>query len=449
MKRAIFTTITLYLIISFGFNTFLFLRQKGSIRPFEKGWYSYERALLSSGKDVFNDLTKSIKNGDEIFISQFEWPRYVTHKRKVRDELDLKLANDLNQKKVSGVVYMDPLGFDFDPKNMRKNPVVAATSLLHWISCDHVFEVPNSKLAWFFSNPLSQKLVDISHLHLLEKLYSVLRITINHQKVVVINQGKSGAWLGSKNFDDAQGWYNFDHYLFVEGPLAQDIYYESLNSISEIDQSTAVISKLLTQARDQMSDIASVSFNSRQKMGRVLRRNETKEVALALIENSAEINIMMYRLVDHDMIEALNRAAERGAKINVLLDSNKTVAGFNIAYFPNLIAFKDLSSKIVVRIFDPDYESFLHAKSALFELENGSKVLICGSANWTKSSLVTGSFNDLGVAIVADEALEKEYKKSFNEVWQLAKSREDLIIDHLAFKAWLAKLVQSIGVLPY
>jgi hypothetical protein len=259
MKKFLFSLVLAIVLFSIGFNTFFFLKQRIERRPFNQGWYTYDSGKLAWGENVFSSLSESISPNDTVFISAFEWPRLVTPRRPPHHGLDLKLAHLLDEKKTKVVVYIDPLGFDF--------------------------------------------------------------------------------------------------------------------------------------------------------------------------QNNREL-------------------IKEGAKIEVILDPNKSILTYNIPFVPNIVAIDDLSSKIEVKIYDAG-DFFFHVKSALFTLDDETQVFMWGSANWTRSELVTATFNDLDVLIVPTKEIQEEFLKEFDTAWEVAKDRSEFKIDHPKTKLILTKLFQTIGAAPF
>jgi phosphatidylserine/phosphatidylglycerophosphate/cardiolipin synthase-like enzyme len=100
-----------------------------------------------------------------------------------------------------------------------------------------------------------------------------------------------------------------------------------------------------------------------------------------------ELDIAMFFVSDFEAIAALKRARERGAKIRVMLDPNRTAFGFRRVGIPN-VATAELLHKagIAVRWCDPHGEQ-CHSKIMTARFADGSAWISVGSTNLTRRNL--------------------------------------------------------------
>ena len=452
--KTICVIIGIYLLSSLGFNLYVYFHQLNTERPFEVGWYKFEEAHLSTDKEIYGDLTKSIKKNDSIFVSMFQWPRMEG--KKVHEGLDVKLASYLNQMDVRGDVYIDPFGFLYKTttREIESNPVVQAAPHLNWLVYDHPFELPNNVIMWIFCNSLISKTLNSISWTFPKNLYLFLKSSVNHQKIVILNQGNSGAWIGSKNFDDDIGWYSNDDFLFLKGDLAKVLYFECLSSINRIEGKVPILHNLLMHAKEQISSLPTFTYDlgvnpPEPQMGKILRNSEIRNAMLKLIEESKEIKISIFRLVDHSIIKALNKAADQGAKVEVILDADNTILGIRaFKYAPNVVSIKDLNKNIAVKVVDMGQFN-MHVKAALFTLKNEQKIYFVDTGNWSYGSLDRMAFNDMSAMILPPPEVEAQFIKQFEGFWNQAKERGSLKIKAFYFKYYMSKFTQLTGLAPW
>ncbi|OCA81995.1 phospholipase D family protein [Pseudobacillus wudalianchiensis] len=134
-----------------------------------------------------------------------------------------------------------------------------------------------------------------------------------------------------------------------------------------------------------------------------------------------EIWLAMFYLADRDIVDALTDAANRGVKVNMILDTNKNSFGKKKTGLPNIPMSEELREdshgKIHIRWFAPEPEQF-HTKMIYIKKKN-SGTIISGSANYTSRNL--NNFNlETDVKITGPRSAKaiKETERYFERLWQ-------------------------------
>lgn len=114
---------------------------------------------------------------------------------------------------------------------------------------------------------------------------------------------------------------------------------------------------------------------------------------LATADASTRIDMAAFYLSDRRVVDALAAAANRGARVRLLLDPNKDAFGYEKSGIPNRPVAAELRRRtggaIGIRWFDTTGEQF-HAKLVLMA-GDGTALLLAGSANFTSRNL--GDYN--------------------------------------------------------
>ena len=129
----------------------------------------------------------------------------------------------------------------------------------------------------------------------------------------------------------------------------------------------------------------------------------------------------MFYLSDRDVIEALLGAAERGARLRIILDPNRDAFGYEKNGIPNRPVAHELVGKsegaVAIRWYDTRGEQF-HSKMVYAEKTDGSATVVLGSANLTRRNLDGYNLElDVMVSAEAGAPLMKEIRDYLERVW--------------------------------
>ncbi|MBM7649852.1 HKD family nuclease [Bacillus ectoiniformans] len=157
---------------------------------------------------------------------------------------------------------------------------------------------------------------------------------------------------------------------------------------------------------------------------RLLTENKIENALVKEINNSKkgdEIWVAIFYLADRDIVDALTDAANRGAKTNIIMDTNKHSFGQKKNGLPNIPMSEELKEdsdgKINIRWFAPTPEQF-HAKMLYIKGEQESTI-ISGSANFTARNI--GDFNlesDVQITAPNDKEIVQDVDQYFHTLWE-------------------------------
>lgn len=114
------------------------------------------------------------------------------------------------------------------------------------------------------------------------------------------------------------------------------------------------------------------------------------------------IDVEMYTLTDHEVVEALERAEARGVQVRVILDPNQS------ANQQHVDRLKQRGAE--VKWFPVKKPALMHRKLAIVD---GTK-LFAGSVNWTHNGLAK---NEEVMLIVEDPEAATKLEELFAEDW--------------------------------
>lgn len=191
---------------------------------------------------------------------------------------------------------------------------------------------------------------------------------------------------------------------------------------------------------------------------RVLTEGKIERAILTELDKTAGgdlLVIVLFYLSDRDIVLAIKRAHQRGARIQVILDPNKDAFGRTKNGMPNRqVAAELVDIGIPVRWGNTHGEQ-LHSKMMLFDRGNGESSLILGSANLTRRNL-----NDLNLetnVLVhgrSGESIFQDTRSYFELLWKNDGTRE-FSVDYSAYAdksfalKMLYRLIEATGICTF
>lgn len=443
VKKIILSFIFLYFLFALFCNIYIHKFLSRQVIPFNQGWYHYNSASLSSDANIYPDLIASLKPQATVFISMFLWPYAINEKTKNLPPFDTLLAGDLNNKNINGEVFIDGINVDYkiQPSQLKRNPIIQATSRLHWTVLNQPYALPNNLIMWIIHTPWLQLFINRYTPNFLSEAYAVLKISSNHQKIVIINEGQS-AWIGSRNFNRIN-WNNQDQFLYFTGDIAKCIYLNAVKTIAYLNPGYENLYqdvKSHIQVKPSTIDTQHIPMN----FAKLLQTAAIKPTILSLIRESNHIDGEISLFDEEDIIAAMNNMLKHKGTINLILDPNKYIFRFKTPFMPNIIAIKDLAPEAKVRIQNTAFQ--MHTKAALFTLKNGSICYFNSTANWTRGALVFFAFNDVGVLLCNDKNIISQFNTNFANNWEHSTPRENLQISYNYWRYIAARAMSLIGV---
>lgn len=135
-------------------------------------------------------------------------------------------------------------------------------------------------------------------------------------------------------------------------------------------------------------------------------------------EAKSSILIAVYAFSQLEILMCLEQAIARGVKVKVITDNKVKVITDNkeVSLLQNITQGKKVRSCIYVydRTDNEDYRALFHAKACCID----SRVLLCGSANWTSSGL-NKNLEDFFVI----SPLTERQIQCFSEAWKILEER--------------------------
>ena len=218
-----------------------------------------------------------------------------------------------------------------------------------------------------------------------------------HHKFLVADGRR--AWTGSANFTTAGLYFDANNALIVES--------EAVARAFEAEFEELWRGRFGPQKRDTNEErftLAGVSLELYMAPS-----DRPRERLLELMESAQEsVQLAMFILTDNPLYEALERARERGARVEAVWDLT--------ALDGCLYSEVDELLREGVGVLDA-LPGLLHHKYAVIDGE----IVVTGSANWSRSGMER---NDENVVIVRSRAIAERFRQNFQRLLQDAQGYE-------------------------
>lgn len=162
--------------------------------------------------------------------------------------------------------------------------------------------------------------------------------------------------------------------------------------------------------------------------------------------------IGMFYFSDFDILNSVEKAAKRGAKIRIVADPNKDAFGIEKNGSPNRPALSKLKKscpEIEIKWYHTQGEQY-HTKMIAFSFSD-EYVAILGSGNFTRRNIK--GFNletDIEMALDKDSAIAEEIENYFNRIWNnengIYTLEFDSYQDDSFFSYWKYKFQEATGI---
>jgi len=297
------------------------------------------------------------------------------------------------------------------------NPLYSGVwnTFIRWSGTEGIGWLPNA-----FS-PQSPKVTARAYLKL-------LNFKANHRKVLATEKK---ALLTSANFHDASAFHSNIAFV-VEGDIIREILASEKAVAAFSGGSFSAVSNEEKREQDRQVDTMEktdedISVSTEDKSSKVkvrlLTEGKIKRELLKEMENveqGDQIWMGMFYLSDRQIINALIKASQRGAEINLIFDPNKDAFGIEKNGIPNKPVanelYKKAADKIKIKWYKTHGEQY-HTKLTFIKGRDHS-VIIGGSANLTKRNI--NNYNlEADLAIYADNSsvIVKEIEHYFLQIW--------------------------------
>jgi len=213
-----------------------------------------------------------------------------------------------------------------------------------------------------------------------------------HDKFAVIDGDL--VFTGSLNWSYNGLHKNDNDLLRLEGEPAARLYHDAFNALWQRKGRAPAPAGL------QLTDGGRVDVYFAPSYGREAEQRIVSELDGA----EREVLVAAFVLTNPDIIAALNRAADRGVKVRVLLERRNLQDSQE----------EKLNRKVEVR---PDANQYsMHLKTMVID----ERVVVTGSFNFTRSAV---SRNDENLLVLTSPQQARRYKEKVWELWQAAGQR--------------------------
>jgi phosphatidylserine/phosphatidylglycerophosphate/cardiolipin synthase-like enzyme len=268
----------------------------------------------------------------------------------------------------------------------------------------------------------------------------------NHRKTLIVDRGDD--WLGlvsSANPHDASSAHG-NVAVLVNGPAALDLLATEQAIAAFSDPALA----WPAVTRDPPAAIAQTDLSAR-----VLSEAAIRDAVIAELDRAddrSQVDLAMFYLAHRGIIRALVRAQERGAFVRVLLDPNEHAFGREKNGVPNRSVASELYRHgIPVRWCRTSGEQ-CHSKIIQIQHGPGERLLIAGSANFTRRNL--DNLNPETAVLIrgpVDEPALAEAAAWFDQRWGNGNARSFSLpypdyADERRWRYWQYRLMEASGL---
>ncbi len=219
-----------------------------------------------------------------------------------------------------------------------------------------------------------------------------------HHKFMIVDQRT--VWTGSTNWTETGVYFDANNAVIIQSSLvAQDYRAEFEEMFSH--RRYGPTKQDTNEERLRVSDVSIEIYFSPS--------DRPRERLIELIKNARQsIRLALYDLTDQELYEALLEAQNRGVRLEAIWD----LLSQDRCFFSRVDDL--LKQGIGVVEAGP---GLLHHKYAIID----DRIVITGSANWSKSALER---NDENFLIVHDEGIAQRYRENFQMLLSDARAYE-------------------------
>lgn len=273
----------------------------------------------------------------------------------------------------------------------------------------------------------------------------------NHRKLLVVDKGQElRALVTSANPHDGSSRHS-NIGLAFSGPAVTDLLVSerAVMALSGVD--TGVIDRWITRTRNKATEQPAAGEIQ------VLTESAIRRRALAMIDSTNagdRLDLAMFYLSHRNTVAALIRAANRGARLRVLLDANFDAFGHTKKGIPNRqVAMELQRAGIPVRWCNTKGEQ-CHTKLLMLRREGDNSQLLLGSANFTRRNLDDLNLETSVWISVPEKAPEATKAVGFfDRYWQSGPDQDPVMSlpyadrkDESRFRYWRYRIMEATGL---
>lgn len=245
----------------------------------------------------------------------------------------------------------------------------------------------------------------------LRNILRALNVKADHRKIFM---NESNVIISSANIHDPS-FFHENVALETDGEIIKDIF-TSLNEVAnfsdkQLDIDIEKDAKLLSVNDSEYK----VQFITEGKIGKAL------DIDIDSLQSGDSVIMGMYFLADHNVINKLIEASNRGVNIKIIFDRSKDAFGMSTNGVPNKPVAKkllrDTDNKIEIKWYFTNGEQY-HTKFLKIEKSNGEVIMNAGSANFIKKN-IRGYIMDANLRVLTDKSseLNKHVNSYFTRLW--------------------------------
>lgn len=187
---------------------------------------------------------------------------------------------------------------------------------------------------------------------------------------------------------------------------------------------------------------------------RVLTEKSILDAVLSVVDATNpgdEVNVLMFYLSHRSIVRALKQAAERGVRVNVLLDANKDAFGRTKNGVPNRPVAHELSDSGVHIRWCATAGEQCHAKVIHVKSDDQHR-LISGSGNYTRRNLDNLNMEtNVDIRVRGKVKLIEDFTEYFDAQWHNSGNRHysedyEKFADQSFLKKWQYRFMEASGL---
>jgi phosphatidylserine/phosphatidylglycerophosphate/cardiolipin synthase-like enzyme len=249
----------------------------------------------------------------------------------------------------------------------------------------------------------------------LRSYLKMANIKANHRKAVITeNEGI----ITSANPHDASGFHS-NTAVRVRG----EILYDMVESEKAVAAFSGGDLSYFPEEEELDEWIEVEDIEERPLQAQIVTERKIEAAALEVLERAEEedtVWIGMFYLSDRDIMEALVKAAARGAEVRLILDPNQNAFGQEKMGLPNIPAAAELlfrgNDNISIRWYDTQEEQY-HTKIMYVDRGDTANV-IAGSTNFTTRNLNDYNLeNNISITAPPETAFIQDVDNYFHKLW--------------------------------
>ncbi|MCP3030589.1 phospholipase D family protein [Halobacillus sp. A1] len=256
----------------------------------------------------------------------------------------------------------------------------------------------------WIANPFSKEAPDVT----LRSYLKLLNVKANHRKVLVT---EDAAMVSTANPHDESGLH--ENVAFkMTGPIIGDIL--------EAEEAVVNFSGEADYPEYENRDFGEEAGNLEAQYITERKILDAVVEELSKAESGDTVWLGMYYLAERNIIDQLDKAADRGAEVNIVMDPNKQSFGHEKSGLPNLpvaAEMKELGNdNINLKWYDVNMEQY-HTKM-LYINRDAESVIIAGSGNYTRRNLSNLNLEaDVRIKGPSEEEVFQQVDEYFTRIW--------------------------------